>query len=419
MAVRSAGRLLLLVAVTASVSVGGGDLATRVSPPVGPAAVTSAADVGPEPTARTVAAGSAATNGAPAAGVSPLVPAGDSIIGSLPRHVVPSCSGSGTDGNRVQVLYVRTADTPSRFSSVLPALRDEVANVDDVFAASAEQTGGVRRVRWVHDDSCAPVILNVMLPKGSLGSDFWATVAAMKKAGYRDPQRKYLMFADTNRMCGMSTLYDDDARRGNINDGVVPSYSRIDEGCWSAGHSVAAHELTHTLGAVETSAPHATANGHCYDESDLMCYDDGSGVKMKKVCPASQEQLLDCRHDDYFSTSPSPGSYLATHWNTADSSFLDTAVVAPPTPDVSVRASATSMRAGSTVTLTATSKRSVAWAWARTAGGSSCTLTPSTARATLTCPSGVTGVVTVTATATDSRTAARGSGKVDLTVTQQ
>ena len=81
-------------------------------------------------------------------------PVGTPGIATLGAHVAPSCSGTGTDGKRVQVLYVHEASTPSRYADVLPVLRNEVANVDDVFAVSSEQTGGGRRVRWVHDADC-------------------------------------------------------------------------------------------------------------------------------------------------------------------------------------------------------------------------------------------------------------------------
>lgn len=250
-------------------------------------------------------------------------PLGTPGIRTLGSHVQPSCSGTGRDGNRVQVLYVREAGTASRYSAVLPVLRHEVANVDDVFAVSARETGGRRRVRWVHDARCLPVIGNVVVPRGALGSDFFATISALKRQGFDAPSRKYLVFADADRLCGIGTTYDDRSRTDNANDGRYPSYARVDAGCWSASQSVAAHELTHTLGGVLAAAPHATRNGHCYDDADLMCYDDGSGIPMRRVCAAPQEQLLDCRHDDYFSTAPAPGSFLARSWNTASSSFLD------------------------------------------------------------------------------------------------
>ena len=51
-------------------------------------------------------------------------------------------------------------------------------------------------------------------------------------------------------------------------------------------------------------------------------YDDGSGIAMHEVCPEAWDSLLDCGADDYFSTAPAPGSYLATHWNSADSRWL-------------------------------------------------------------------------------------------------
>ncbi|MFN2591027.1 MAG: hypothetical protein ABR518_09695 [Actinomycetota bacterium] len=57
-----------------------------------------------------------------------------------------------------------------------------------------------------------------------------------------------------------------------------------------------------------------------------MCYDDdGEGPSdVEIVCSdTTHERVLDCNHDDYFSTDPAAGSYLDTHWNLADSSFLN------------------------------------------------------------------------------------------------
>ncbi|HEX6595796.1 MAG TPA: VCBS repeat-containing protein, partial [Acidimicrobiales bacterium] len=104
-------------------------------------------------------------------------------------------------------------------------------------------------------------------------------------------------------------------------------------GCWGAHTLIEAHELVHTLGSVQPGAPNATAQGHCSDEYDRMCYADAQGVNMRIVCPSTAyENRLDCNGDDYFSTSPAPGSWLATHWNTANSSFLaaGSAATQPP-----------------------------------------------------------------------------------------
>ena len=261
------------------------------------------------------------------------VPPGAPSTPGLSTHVAPSCTGDGSDGKRVQAMFVREASTPSRYASVLPLLMNEVANVDDVFALSAQKTGGVRRVRWVHQ-ACVPVIPEITVPPGALAS-FGATIDALRALGYRDPNRKYLVFADANALCGIGTFYPDTRPVGNPNDGSGASYSRVDARCWSAGGmSVAAHELTHNLGGVLPGAPHVTVNGHCWDESDLMCYDDGSGVGMQAVCGDKvQDRLLDCNSDDYFNTAPAPGSWLSQNWNTAASGFLDTdaPAVAPPT----------------------------------------------------------------------------------------
>src|SRR5262249_7888196 len=87
--------------------------------------------------------------------------------------------------------------------------------------------------------------------------------------------------------------------------------------------------------AVADDAPNSTRAGHCTDDYDTMCYKDSSGIAPHLACPdPGHEGLLDCNHDDYFSLNPAPGTYLATHWNTADSSFL----IAGSTPPRRLRA---------------------------------------------------------------------------------
>jgi hypothetical protein len=142
----------------------------------------------------------------------------------------------------------------------------------------------------------------------------------------------------------------------------------VDSPCWtfpSYWHSTAAHEIMHTLGGVQDDAAHSTGAGHCTDETDAMCYDDDKTgpVTMQSVCTGS-EGLFDCNDDDYLNSAPAAGSYLATHWNPADSSFLDD-VAAPPAPEVTI-SGPSSVRPGLAATLTATSPTAVSYTWSAT-----------------------------------------------------
>jgi len=258
------------------------------------------------------------------------------------------CYGDGTDGPRVQAIYAYPGDRPDRYDTVAPSIGVWAAQMDEVFARSAAQTGGVRHVRFVTDPNCNLVVSKVRL--SSAGDDTIATtVAELRAQGFSRSDRKYLVWMDSTVLCGIAGFYADDRpTQDNVNNRGTGLVGRVDSGCWGLadrGQSVEAHELMHVLGSVQLSAPNSTVLGHCTDDADRMCYADGSpATTVRQVCPAANEALFDCGHDDYFSTGPPAGSYLATHWNTASSSFLATSApavtVSPPAPNPSPSASA-------------------------------------------------------------------------------
>jgi hypothetical protein len=248
----------------------------------------------------------------------------------LVHHVPPVCSGSA--GDRVQVLYTFAPDT-NRYATVVGEIAQIVANIDDTFEISALKTDGGREVRWVADASCQPTITSVEVPSDSISS-FSSSTAYLASLGYSDPHRKYLVFVDApNAACGLSTIqFDSSPGPNNMNNGQVPQYAEVYQPCWVSGGpfvfpTTAVHELMHTLGAVQPDAPHATTHNHCWDGADIMCYDDGDDHTQRNVCPERSSYMFDCGNDDYFNTAPPAGSYLATHWNVANSSFLE---VVPP-----------------------------------------------------------------------------------------
>jgi len=249
------------------------------------------------------------------------------------------CEGDGVSGKRVQVLYLRTTAVSSRFAVLRDALEQNVVHADAQFNASAAQTGGARHVRFVTvpdgSGGCALDLREVVIPAPADGNlSFGYTISELKKLGYSSSSRKYLMLTDASYLCGIGTFYGDD-RPGsdNVSNWYAPEYSRVDTGCW---HYAEAHELMHNLGGVQDSAPHSSLAGHCYDGDDDMCYSDGGpwflgpdglpGTSddrgLLQTCLPGPLSLFDCNHDDYFHTHAAEGSYLATHWNTADSAYL-------------------------------------------------------------------------------------------------
>ncbi|MCX5195244.1 RICIN domain-containing protein [Streptomyces sp. NBC_00249] len=297
------------------------DPVVRVKAPAAdPAAPAEGAPAATEGGGRPQDAPAADARGAQSA-AAPAPPAsGSQGVAAGPAGQTVQCDGDGSSGNRVQVVYAH-GPGKDRYAEYQASFRKWAADADVIYAASAKETGGVRHIRYVTAADCTPVVLNIELPDSAL-AEFNATNTALAGKGLDRRDRKYMIFADTQVYCGIGT-FNGDERPGQSNlSNFGPSYGRTDSGCWG-GHT-AAHELGHNLGAVNNSAPNTSRGAHCTDEWDVMCYSDTPYYpQMRNVCTnQASENILDCNHDDYFHTSPKPGSYLATHWNIADNQFL-------------------------------------------------------------------------------------------------
>lgn len=315
-----------------------------------------------------------------------------------------ACVGNGTDGPRVKVLYARASDTPSRFAAVMPLLRQYAADADDAINVSAGQRGEGRRLRFETDSSCRVAVTSVAL--SASGDDSFASMRSELRAkGFNQANRKYLVFMDAAvGICGLGEVYRDERPDGlqNLNNTGLAMYARVDTACWP---HAATHELMHTLGGVQDGAPHTTGVGHCKDERDVMCYSDAPGVSTFVACSGALETQVDCNHDDYFNPRPGTTSYLASHWNTANSRYLQ-AASAPPPPvraelSVPIRGYAGAPRWVS-ATLRIPDKRTVRSTWSVTR--SECRFdNPSRRSTTLRCPVTIAGQAEVKLTVRDSK----------------
>lgn len=263
------------------------------------------------------------------------------------------CTGDGSTGPRVQLVYANITGKTDRSATYAASFQTWAAAMDAVYDRSAAETGGSRRIKFVHDAACKPIVNKTTLSTAA-ANDFETTVNELTAQGFNRNDRKYLVWVDANVYCGIGEIYSDDRAGANNYNNVYSEIARVDNGCWGVvGQSVEAHELMHNLGGVQGTAPNATAYSHCTDESDRMCYADGSGQPLVQRCSSAHENTFDCNHDDYFSTAPPAGSYLASHWNVANSAWLSTGAPAATVPGAPTGVAAVPGEGAVTLTWTA------------------------------------------------------------------
>ena len=259
-------------------------------------------------------------------------------------------------GNAIKVVYARPIDVPDRFAQYAPLIQQAAQAVQNAFLAA---TGGAQSVRIDVGTACGANYLDiqsVVLPRTAAqysasnatttmssdlrplvgGSPSCPTVSASQCT------RDFLVFADgvaksdptdpDYGVTGVATRrMDDRPTSDNPNNSGGQFAYVLGNGSATFGISpqtTAEHELLHNLGAVPSLAKHYSGNGHCYDQVDVMCYNDGgsyfrAGGLVALNCPTALPSTIDCGHDDYF--NPDGNVYDDSGdaiWNIDTSRFL-------------------------------------------------------------------------------------------------
>lgn len=272
--------------------------------------------------------------------------AGGARLASRGSTVKELCAKDGRSGPRVRVFYGYPNDTVSRAATIVPWIRTSVASADANLDARTRADGQHLRM-YCQDDRAVTVTSLALLPIGGDSTytftDVISSLTARVTNGlgpndFDTPRMTYVVFVDNVTCCygpsGQGTLYLDDRAdpRVNANNQAIygPRFAMVEvNGTTATGAYIFLHEVGHTLGAVQDSAPHTSGAAHCYEAYDVMCYPDGGpwftgGGSMVSACAVmpSGQYSFDCRGRDYYDPTPPTHGYLATHWNTADSAWL-------------------------------------------------------------------------------------------------
>lgn len=269
-------------------------------------------------------------------------PADTGYRGDLTRFVSPRnwpCIGTGSDGARVQVVYMYVSGKTNRLSTFRAGFESTVKRVNAMYYNSGVDSGASRQVRFAtgakqSDGTCALSIGVVPVSSANV-STYDGVVNTLIAANYKSNNRKYLVYVDGGTSCGQGQMQVDDTAGPTNANNTNTSWAVAWYPCWYYSEP---HELMHTMGAVQLTAPHHTPGAHCYDQHDKMCYNDGTGKSMVIVSACTSRisytdsagkvwysdkyaWRFDCRHDDYFASVPA-GTYLKTKWNAATTRFL-------------------------------------------------------------------------------------------------
>lgn len=233
------------------------------------------------------------------------------------------CSDGGGSEYYVQVIYARGHTDADEYAAKVGQIRAVVHQANALIESAGTATGGVVRLRTKCVDGEIDVRNEVVV--GSTQNSFNAIAAALRARGYNTPRVKNWVFWDEQPSCitsciaGQGTMYlDDRLTLENYNNGYSGGQAMFAMSFGFLDVRTLLHELGHTLGAVQNTAPRSTQAGHCIDGRDIMCYDDNGPRGSSYNGGICSVEVFDCGRNDYFNVNPSPvGStvWLYSHWN--------------------------------------------------------------------------------------------------------
>lgn len=264
---------------------------------------------------------------APSQPVAAATVTGDSMAG-IGQRTQP-CISTGTDGKRVELVYVYASGNANRLADLRPSFVNIAQRVNSIYYESGANSGNAHQVRFATNSTCALIIRPVAI-NWTAAHSYSGVQSALAAQGYNFTRsdRKYLAWVDIANTsanptpCGQGSVYADTRPTGDNFNNVYGGLAVAWRACWNYAEP---HELTHTLGAVQPGAPYSTAGYHCRDKRDVMCYNDGTlgGASMVLRCDSDIAWWrLDCGKDTYFRGANPSSGWLSNHWNVANSGFV-------------------------------------------------------------------------------------------------
>lgn len=242
-------------------------------------------------------------------------------------------------GYKFHAIYAYPSDAIGRFSRIASAVQADALQA----SALLERLYGVA-IRFDMGTTCGTQFLDIssvrlrattaqLQAAAASGTLFSLLVSEIQAAGFSVIQagepatiaaartKNYVVWYDgpaPANVCGQAMLYDDHSRGpGNWNDyaGKVAVVFRSPTGSGFCNSNTVRHEIAHTLGALQSAAPHESGDGHCTDAyEDTMCIPHAP----RRSSGAYHALYFDYNRDDYW--DPKGGSL--PHWTLNLSRFL-------------------------------------------------------------------------------------------------